>query len=70
MYTMLATIKKYIDEMPNTSFNEMYIDYVSQIQDYNLNKEFSSVLLNGINLRADYMQSLISGVFEELRGMV
>lgn len=36
---MLETVKKYISELPDTSFNDYYQQYIFSIQDENLGLE-------------------------------
>lgn len=40
---MLETVKTYIDELPDISFDQYYQDYVCRVQDQNIRIEIDSL---------------------------
>ncbi len=40
---MLATVKTYIDELPDIPFDQYYQDYVCRVQDQNIRIEIDSL---------------------------
>lgn len=40
---MLETIKSYIKDLPDTSFENYYQNYIFEVQDYNIEKEIRSI---------------------------
>ena len=62
---MLETIKKYISETPDISFNDYYQQYIFAIQDENIGAEtqFSDITFNNV-------ERIISRIRKELGGIV
>lgn len=62
---MLSTIKSYISNQEDISFDEYYNRYVMEVQDKNLNKEIS-YMLSANSLNVLNMSILIKDTVERL----
>jgi len=62
---MLDTVKKYITELPDISFEDYYQNYIFDVQDYNIEMEVNSVKTSDI-LSLD---KLIAKLHKELTGI-
>lgn len=62
---MLETVKRYISETPDISFNDYYQQYIFTIQDENIGAEtqFSDITFNNV-------ERIISRIRKELGGIV
>ncbi len=62
---MLETIKKYISETPDISFNDYYQQYIFAIQDENIGAEtqFSDITFNNI-------EKIVLRIRKELGGII
>jgi hypothetical protein len=65
---MLTTIKHQVNDIHHKPFNTFYLDYVSRVQDDNLDKEFNLMLKTGMDVNASFMQKLINNTIDNLKG--
>ena len=64
---MLETIRNCINEMQNdsTTFEDLFLRYVTQVQDTNISKEISYMITNNI-VSVELLDRAISDAFKEL----
>jgi len=55
---MLKSVKSYIDELPNITFNQHFVNYMVQVQDTNIKYEFELLAQRNI-LDVHSMERLI-----------
>lgn len=63
---MLDTVKQYIKDVPNISFQEFFQMYVLSVQDSNIDREVS-YLINRNILGVNSMGALIKNTIERLK---
>lgn len=65
---MLDTVKQYIKNVPDISFQQFYQLYVTSVQDSNIDREVS-YLINRNVLGVNSMRVLIHNIIERLKSI-
>lgn len=63
---MLTIVKKYIEALPDTSFEQFYVNYIMQVQDENIEREMEYLSSKNI-LNIPAMENSIVKEIERLK---
>lgn len=67
---MLKMIKECISTIPNEPFETYFNNYMMNVQDENLNREFRFLIDKNINMDINDIDRLVSDTYDKMKEMI